>query len=187
MPGPNLPAVKNSLQIYLQQINQFSLLTPEEEFELAKRYRNNNNDIEAVQKLITANLRFVVKVAFEYKSYGVKLQDLIQEGNIGLMMAVKKFNPYKGFRLISYAIWWIKAYIQNFIIKSWSLVKIGTTQAQRKLFYRIADLPEAVDVDNHLDNVAKLADKIHVTEDEVIDMSARLKAHDLSLDDLIGD
>src|SRR4030065_2689996 len=104
MPGPNLPAVKNSLQTYLQQINQFSLLTPEEEFELAKRYRNNNNDIEAVQKLITSNLRFVVKVAFEYKSYGVKLPDLIQEGNIGLMIAAKKFYPYKGYRFMSYAV-----------------------------------------------------------------------------------
>src|SRR4030067_2689160 len=115
MPGPNLPAVKNSLQTYLQQINQFSLLTQEEELELAKRYRNNNNDIEAVQKLITSNLRFVVKVDFEYQSYGVKLQDLIQEANIGFMMAVKKINTDKGDRFISYDIWWIRAYIQNFI------------------------------------------------------------------------
>ncbi|HUL38015.1 MAG TPA: sigma-70 family RNA polymerase sigma factor, partial [Thermodesulfobacteriota bacterium] len=112
---PNLPVIKNSLEAYLLQINQFPLLTQEEEFKLAVRYRKYN-DIEAAHKLITANLRFVVKVAFEYKAYGVKIQDLVQEGNIGLMMAVKKFNPYKGYRFISYAIWWIRAYIQNFII-----------------------------------------------------------------------
>src|SRR4030065_32440 len=140
----NLPVVKNSLESYLVQINRFALLTPEEEFKLAVRYRKHN-DIEAAQKLITANLRFVVKVTFEYKSYGVKLLDLIQEGNIGLRMAVKKFNPYKGYRFISYAIWWIRAYIQNFIIKTWSLVKIGTTQAQKKLFYKIGKIRKALE------------------------------------------
>jgi RNA polymerase sigma-32 factor len=124
MPISHLPVVKNSLDTYLVQINQFPLLSKEEEFKLAVRYRKYD-DIEAAHKLITSNLRFVVKVAFEYKSYGVKLLDLIQEGNIGLMMAVKKFNPYKGYRFISYAIWWIRAYIQNFIIKTWSLVKIN--------------------------------------------------------------
>jgi RNA polymerase sigma-32 factor len=144
MPNPNLPVVKNSLETYLVQINQFPLLTQEEEFKLAVRYRKHN-DIEAAQKLITSNLKFVVKVVFEYKSYGVKLLDLIQEGNIGLMMAVKKFNPYKGYRFISYAIWWIRAYIQNFIIKTWSLVKIGTTQAQKKLFYKIGKVRKALE------------------------------------------
>ena len=103
------------------------------------------------------------------------------------MKAVERYDPDKGYRLISYAIWWIRAYIQNYIIRSWSLVKIGTTQAQRKLFYRISDLPEALDADDRRENVAKLALKINVTENEVIDMAARLKAHDLSLDDLIGD
>ena len=106
---------------YLREINQLPLLTPEEEFKLAVRYRKYN-DREAAERLVTSNLRFVVKVAFEYKTYGIKLLDLIQEGNIGLMMAVKKFNPYKGYRFISYSVWWIRAYIQNFIIKSWSLV-----------------------------------------------------------------
>src|SRR4030043_998490 len=112
-----LPVVKNSLESYLTQINQFPLLTQEEEFELAVKYRKDN-DIESAQKLITSNLRFVVKVVFEYKTYGVKLLDLIQEGNIGLMMAVKKFNPHKGYRFISYAIWWIRAYIQNLTTKN---------------------------------------------------------------------
>src|SRR4030043_1051586 len=183
MPGPNLPAVKNSLQIYLQQINQFSLLTPEEEFELAKRYRNNNNDIEAVQKLITSNLRFVVKVAFEYKSYGVKLQDLIQEGNIGLMMAVKKFNPDKGYRFISYAIWWIRAYIQNFIIKTWSLVKIGTTQAQKKLFYKIGKVRKALEADGEDEKKYELlAHDLDVTKEDIVEMEQRMAARDLSLD-----
>ena len=112
-----------SAETYFGQINQIPLLKPEEEFELAVQYRKCN-DRESAHKLITSNLRFVVKVALEYKTYGIKLLDLIQEGNIGLMMAVKKFDPYKGYRFISYAVWWIRAYIQNFIVKSWSLVKI---------------------------------------------------------------
>jgi len=176
----------DGLRIYLSQIEHYPVLSREQESELAFRYRDRKDE-RAGHILITSNLRFVIKVALGYRNYGVKLMDLIQEGNIGLMKAVQRFDPDKGFRLISYAIWWIKAYIQNYIIRSWSLVKIGTTQAQRKLFYRVADLPEPEDFDNHLDNVSKLADRIHVTDDEVIDMAARLKAHDLSLDDLIGD
>ncbi len=176
----------DGLRIYLTQIERYPVLSREEENELALKY-NKNGDKEAEKKLITSNLRFVIKVALGYKNYGVKLMDLIQEGNIGLMKAVERFDPERGYRLISYAIWWIKAYIQNFIIRSWSLVKLGTTQAQRKLFYRISDLGEARDPDHHRENVSKLADKINVTEDQVIDMAARLKAHDLSLDDLVGD
>ncbi len=176
----------DELKIYLSQIENYPILTREEESRLAMLYRDKN-DKEAAQILITSNLRFVIKVALGYRNYGARLMDLIQEGNIGLMKAVQRFDPDKGFRLISYAIWWIKAYIQNYIIRSWSLVKMGTTQAQRKLFYRVADLPEAMDIEDHLENVANLADRIKVTQDEVIDMSARLKAHDLSLDDMIGD
>lgn len=179
---PNLPVVKNSLESYLAQINQFPLLTKEEEFELAVRY-GKQNDIEAAHKLITSNLRFVVKVALEYKTYGVKLPDLIQEGNIGLMMAVKKFNPHKGFRFISYAIWWIRAYMQNFIIKTWSLVKIGTTQAQKKLFYKIGKIRNALEADRENENRYELLAKdFDVPKEDVIEMEQRMSSRDLSLD-----
>ena len=178
----NFPVVKGSLESYLVQINQFSLLTQEEEFQLAVKYRKYD-DIEAAQKLITSNLRFVVKVAFEYKSYGVKLLDLIQEGNIGLMMAVKKFNPYKGYRFISYAIWWIRAYIQNFIIKTWSLVKIGTTQAQKKLFYKIGKVRRVLESDGAKEKKYELlAHDLDVAKKDIIEMEQRMSSRDLSLD-----
>jgi RNA polymerase sigma-32 factor len=182
MPNSNLPVVKNSLESYLVQINQFPLLTKEQEFKLAVRYRKHT-DIKAAQKLITSNLRFVVKVAFEYKSYGVKLLDLIQEGNIGLMMAVKKFDPYKGYRFISYAIWWIRAYIQNFIIKTWSLVKIGTTQAQKKLFYKIGKIRKALESNGEDEKKYELlAQDLDVAKEDIIEMEQRMAARDLSLD-----
>ena len=182
MPISRLPVVKNSLETYLVQINQFPLLNQEEEFKLAVRYRKHN-DIEAAHKLITSNLRFVVKVAFEYKSYGVKLLDLIQEGNIGLMMAVKKFDPYKGYRFISYAIWWIRAYIQNFIIKTWSLVKIGTTQAQKKLFYKIGKVRKALESNGENEKKYELlAHDLDVTKEDIIEMEQRMSSRDLSLD-----
>jgi RNA polymerase sigma-32 factor len=166
----DLPVVKNSLESYLAQINQFPLLTPEEEFNLATRYRKDN-DLEAAHKLITSNLRFVVKVAFEYKSYGVKLLDLIQEGNIGLMMAVKKFNPYKGYRF------------QNFIIKTWSLVKIGTTQAQKKLFYKIGKVRKALEADReNEDRYELLANDLDVSKEDIMEMEQRMSSRDLSLD-----
>jgi RNA polymerase sigma-32 factor len=179
---PHLPVVKNSLETYLAQINQFQLLSQEEEFKLAVRYRKYD-DIEAAHKLITSNLRFVVKVAFEYKSYGAKLLDLIQEGNIGLMMAVKKFNPYKGYRFISYAIWWIRAYIQNFIIKTWSLVKIGTTQAQKKLFYKIGKVRKALESNGENEKKYELlAHDLDVKKEDIIEMEQRMSSRDLSLD-----
>ena len=182
MLSPNLPTVKNSMESYLIQINQFPLLTREEEFKLAVKYRKHD-DIEAAQQLITANLRFVVKVAFEYKSYGAKLQDLIQEGNIGLMMAVKKFNPYKGYRFISYAIWWIRAYIQNFIIKTWSLVKIGTTQAQKKLFYKIGKVRKALELAGADEKkYERLARDLDVAKEDIMEMEQRMSSRDLSLD-----
>jgi len=178
----NFPVVKNSLESYLVQINQLPLLTQEQEFELAVKYRKYN-DIEAAHKLITSNLRFVVKVAFEYKSYGIKLLDLVQEGNIGLMMAVKKFDPYKGYRFISYAIWWIRAYIQNFIIKSWSLVKIGTTQAQKKLFYKIGKVRKALESNEGNEKKYELlANDLDVAKEDIIEMEQRMSSRDLSLD-----
>jgi RNA polymerase sigma-32 factor len=183
----NLPVVKNSLESYLVQINQFPLLKPEEEYQLAVKYREHN-DVEAAHRLITSNLRFVVKLAFEYKSYGVKLLDLIQEGNIGLMMAVKKFNPYKGYRFISYAVWWIRAYIQNFIIKTWSLVKIGTTQAQKKLFYKIGKVRKVLESEGAMDKkVEMLAKDLDVAKEDIIEMEQRMSSRDLSLDNPFDD
>lgn len=178
----HLPAVKNSLESYLVQINKFPLLSPAEEFEYAVRYYKDK-DIEAAHKLITSNLRFVVKVAFEYKAYGVKLLDVIQEGNIGLMMALKKFNPYKGYRFISYAIWWIRAYIQNFIIKTWSLVKIGTTQTQKKLFYKIGKVRKALESNQEDEKrYEHLAKDLDVSKEDLIEMEQRMSSRDLSLD-----
>jgi RNA polymerase sigma-32 factor len=177
----NLPVVKNSLESYLVQINQFPLLSQKEEFELAVKYRKHN-DIEAAQKLITSNLKFVVKIVFEYKSYGIKLLDLIQEGNIGLMMAVKKFNPHKGYRFISYAVWWIRAYIQNFIVKTWSLVKIGTTQAQKKLFYKIGKVRKALEANQENEKKYELlANDLDVAKEDIIEMEQRMSSKDISL------
>src|SRR5512139_2768355 len=167
---------------YLREINPLPLLTPEKEFKLAVRYRKYN-DREAAEELVTSNLRFVVKVAFEYKTYGIKLLDLIQEGNIGLMMATMKFNPYKGYRFISYAVWWIRAYIQNFIIKTWSLVKIGTTQAQKKLFYKIGKVRKALESDSENERkYERLAQDLEVAKEDIIEMEQRMSARDLSLD-----
>lgn len=128
--------LSNSLQSYLIQINRFPLLSKEEEFDLAVTYRRRN-DLDAAHKLITSNLRFVVKIAMEYRNYGLRLTDLVQEGNIGLMKAVKKFDPFKGYRLITYAVWWIRSHIQAFILKNWSLVNKGVAALKKKLFYQL--------------------------------------------------
>ena len=176
-----------SAEPYLRQIAEFRILTAEEEFKLAARYRKNN-DGEAAEKLITSNLRFVVKIAFEYKTYGIKLLDLIQEGNIGLMMAIKKFNPYKGYRFISYAVWWIRAYIQNFIIKNWSLVKVGTTQAQKKLFYKIGKVRKALEANQEKEQrYESLARDMDVSKKDIIEMEQRMSARDFSLDSPLDD
>lgn len=183
----HLPVITTSLELYLTQINQFPLLSPDEEFELASRFKGKN-DIEAAHRLITSNLRFVVKVALEYRSYGVKLLDLIQEGNIGLMMAVKKFDPYRGYRLISYAIWWIRAYIQNFIIKSWSLVKIGTTQTQKKLFYSLGKTKRFMNSrKGGEDNIQVLAKALDVKDHDIIEMEQRMSLRDFSLDSAVDE
>src|SRR5215212_6880257 len=169
-----LPSTSSSLELYLSEINQFPLLTVEEEQQLARVFRDKG-DTRAAHRLVTANLRFVVKVAYEYRSYGFKMSDLIQEGNIGLMKAVQKFDPDKGIRLISYAVWWIRAYIQNYILKSWSLVKLGTTQAQRKLFFSLARTRRELEKLGENDgstavNVDDIAKKLRVKPQEVREM-----------------
>ena len=182
-----LPAVTGTLDIYIGEINRHPLLTAEEEFKLAVELKKNN-DIEAAEKLIVSNLRFVVKIAHEYRNYGIKLTDLIQEGNIGLMHAVKKFDPYKGYRLISYAVWWIRAYMQNYIIKSWSLVKIGTTQAQRKLFFKLSQAKKRLEnLSEKNPEFSEIAESLGVKEVELEEMDLRLSHRDLSLDAFISE
>ena len=178
----HLPVVSDNLGHYLSQIKQYPLLSPEEEFVLAARYQEKE-DVEAAHKLITSNLRFVVKVALEYKGYGgVKLLDIIQEGNIGLMVALKKFDPHKGYRFISYAIWWIRAYIQNFIIKSWSLVKMGTTQIQKKLFYKMGKIKGLAHEERQEEKIEELAQELNVRGSDIAEMQKRFAGRDLSLD-----
>ena len=182
-----LPSVTSTLDIYIAEINRFPVLSADEEFRLAVRFKKYN-DMEAAEKLVVSNLRFVVKVAHEYRNYGVKLTDLIQEGNIGLMHAVKKFDPYKGYRVISYAVWWIRAYIQNFIIKSWSLVKIGTTQAQRKLFFKLSQAKKRLEtLSKKNPEFGEIAESLGVKEHEIEEMDLRLSHRDLSLDSYIND
>ena len=183
----NLPVVTDTLDLYIVDINRFSILLPDEEFKLAVKFKKNS-DLEAAEKLVTANLRFVVKIAYEYKNYGVKLIDLIQEGNIGLMHAVKKFDPYKGYRLISYAVWWIRAYMQNYVIKSWSLVKIGTTQAQRKLFFKLNQMKKKLQgISEKSPEFKDIAEMLNVKESEIEEMDLRLAHRDVSLDASINE
>jgi RNA polymerase sigma-32 factor len=182
-----LPVVTGTLDLYINEINRFTLLTPEEEFKLAVRLKKYN-DMEAAEKLIVSNLRFVVKIAHEYRNYGFKLADLIQEGNIGLIHAVKKFDPYKGYRLISYAVWWIRAYIQNYLIKSWSIVKIGTTQAQRKLFFKLSQAKKQLEsLSKTKPEFAEIASSLGVKGSEVAEMDLRMGSRDVSLHEFIGD
>jgi RNA polymerase sigma-32 factor len=176
-----LPAIGDGFEQYMAQINRFDLLTAEEEFELAMRLRRDN-DLDAAHRLVCANLRFVVKVAMEYRGYGLRLLDLVQEGNIGLMHAVRKFDPERGLRLITYAVWWIRAHIQSYIMKSWSLVKIGTTQAQKKLFYKLAQTRNALRNLTGSDELADIAGELDVDATVVEEMSIRMGQRDASLD-----
>lgn len=177
----SLPIVADSLTFYLAEIRKFPRLSEEEEHGYAVRFFEEK-DLEAAHTLITANLRFVVKVAAEYRHYGLKMLDLIQEGNIGLMMAVRKFNPYKGTRLISYAVWWIRAYIQNYLVSAWSLLKIGTTQAQRKLFYKLREAKNAIRrLTGGEDDTASAARLLNVSDRDIEEMEQRLKG-EVSLD-----
>jgi RNA polymerase sigma-32 factor len=179
----------DSLSTYLSEINQYPLLTQPEEQALARRFRQG--DLSAGHHLVTSNLRFVVKVAYEYRSYGLKMSDLIQEANIGLMKAVQKFDPDKGIRLISYAVWWIRAYIQNYVLKNWSLVKLGTTQAQRRLFFALArtrrELEKLGANDGSIVNAEEIARKLNVKASEVREMEQRMGGRDLSLDAPVGE
>jgi RNA polymerase sigma-32 factor len=182
-----LPIVTGTLDLYITEINRFSLLTAEDEFKLAVRLKKYN-DMDAAETLIVSNLRFVVKIAHEYRNYGFKLADLIQEGNIGLIHAVKKFDPYRGYRLISYAVWWIRAYIQNYLIKSWSIVKIGTTQAQRKLFFKLSQAKKQLEsLSKKNPEFAEIAESLGVKGSEVEEMDMRMGSRDVSLHEFIGD
>jgi RNA polymerase sigma-32 factor len=187
-----VPSTSSSLELYLSEINRFPLLPVDEEQRLARAFLDG--DTRAGHKLVTANLRFVVKVAYEYRSYGFRMADLIQEGNIGLMRAVQKFDHTKEIRLISYAVWWIRAYIQNYILRSWSLVKLGTTQAQRKLFFSLARTKRELDraslehgADSDGEDTGKIASKLRVKPNEVMEMAQRMDGRDLSLDAPVGE
>ena len=176
-------ATCDSLSVFMREMEKHPLLSKEEEYALAVRYYENE-DLEAANKLVVSNLRFVVKIASEYKSYGFPMMDLVQEGSIGLMRAVQKFNPYKGYRLISYAVWWIRVRIQNHIMKFWSNVKIGTTQSQRKLFQSIEGAKRKLGITAARmedGDISRLADHFGVKEEEISKMSARVSRRDLSL------
>ncbi len=182
----NYPVVSaNQLDHFLSQVRKIQPLTAEREFELAVKL-SNTGDVEAAHELVVSHLPFVVKVAFQYRHYMLPVQDLVQEGTIGLMKAVKRFDPHKGFRLVSFAIWWIKAYIKNFILRSWNLVKLGTTQAQRKLFFRVGDIGEHSDEASRASRIDDLATQLKVKTDDVIEMEARVRARDWSLNETFG-
>ena len=176
---PTVPALggEQSLNRYLSEIKKFPVLTGEQEYMLAKRYAEHE-DPEAAAQLVTSHLRLVAKIAMGYRGYGLPVSDLISEGNVGLMQGVKKFEPDRGFRLATYAMWWIKASIQEFILRSWSLVKMGTTAAQKKLFFNLRRMKKNLeayeDSDLHPEDVAKIATDLGVPEQEVINMNRRM-------------
>jgi len=187
----NLPAPspEQGLNRYLQEIRKFPLLEPEEEYMLAKRWVDHQ-DTEAAHKMVTSHLRLAAKIAMGYRGYGLPQAEVISEANVGLMQAVKRFDPEKGFRLATYAMWWIRASIQEYILRSWSLVKLGTTSAQKKLFFnlrkakaRIGALEEG---DMTPEHVQRIAHDLNVSEDEVISMNRRLSGGDASLNATVG-
>lgn len=169
------------LVLYLNEIRKYRLLTREEEHKIAEHYFETK-DPKAAEALVKANLRFVVKVAAEYSRFGSKMIDLIQEGNVGLMHAVREYNPYRGARLITYAVWWIRGYIQEFLMRQHSMVRIGTTQNQRKLFYQLQKQKDALDAMGIEPNLQLLSSRLGIPEDEIQDMAQRLSGRDLSFD-----
>jgi RNA polymerase sigma-32 factor len=179
------PATRSPLEIYLQEIAKYPLLEPEEEFELAKRHFDDS-EIDAAHRLITSNLRLVVKIAYDFNKASANLLDLIQEGNYGLMQAVKKFNPYKGVKLSSYAAWWIRAYILKFLMDNRSQVRIATTAAQRKLFYNLQKEVTKLLAEYDTADTKLIAHNLNVPERDVIEMQKRLYARDISLDAPLG-
>ena len=182
----NLPVLSSEggLSIYLQEIKKFPILTAQEEYMLAKKFKEDG-DSEAAHKLVTSHLRLVAKIAMGYRGYGLPVTDLISEGNVGIMQAVKKFDPEKGFRLATYAMWWIRAQIQEYVLHSWSLVKIGTTAAQKKLFFNLRKLKnqlQSIETGNlSPENVREIAKRLDVKEVEVTNMEGRLFSSDQSL------
>ena len=188
----NLPVLSNEggLTAYLDQIKKFPMLDAEEEYMLAKNWKTTGN-IKSAEKLVTSHLRLVAKIAMGYKGYGLPVNEMISEGNVGLMQAVKKFEPEKGFRLATYAMWWIKASIQEYILRSWSLVKIGTTTAQKKLFFNLKKIKNQIapetEGDLRNEHVEKIANKLDVSKDEVVSMNRRLSGKEFSLNAPIGE
>ena len=188
----NLPILSNEggLAAYLSQIKKFPMLAAEEEYMLAKNWKATGN-VKSAEKLVTSHLRLVAKIAMGYKGYGLPLNEMISEGNVGLMQAVKKFEPDKGFRLATYAMWWIKAAIQEYILRSWSLVKIGTTTAQKKLFFNLKKIKSQIAPDTEGDlrneDVKNIAERLDVSENEVVSMNRRLAGKEHSLNAPIGE
>jgi len=177
-------AIEGSLSNYLTQIKKFPMLSSEEEYMLARRWRDRG-DLKAAQKLVTSHLRLVAKIAMGYRGYGLPVSELVSEGNIGLMQAVKKFDPKKGFRLATYAMWWIKASIQEYVLRSWSLVKMGTTTAQKKLFFNLKKIKNQLSINETGDltpkHVNTISKRLNVKEEEVISMDRRLRGKEKSL------
>ncbi len=180
-PGRSAPATRDPLTLYLQEIRKYPLLSREQESDLAKKYYETK-DPQLAQTLVKSNLRFVVKIAAEYAKFSSKLIDVIQEGNVGLMHAVKEFNPYKGNRLITYAVWWIRGYIQEYLMRQFSMVRIGTTANQRKLFYQLQRQKQELEKMSSPENIALLSHKLGIPEDEITEMAKRLGSRDISLD-----
>ena len=188
----NLPTLtsEGGLSIYLSQIKKFPILDAEEEYMLAKNWRERGN-LKSAHKLVTSHLRLVAKIAMGYRGYGLPVNELISEGNIGLMQAVKKFDPEKGFRLATYAMWWIKAAIQEYVLRSWSLVKMGTTSAQKKLFFNLKKMKQQIaphqEGDLKIEQVDEISKKLGVKSEEVVNMNRRMMGQEKSLNEPIKD
>ena len=188
----NLPsiALEGSLSSYLTQIKKFPMLSAAEEYMLARSWKNRG-DLKSAQKLITSHLRLVAKIAMGYRGYGLPVSEMVSEGNIGLMQAVKKFEPEKGFRLATYAMWWIKASIQEYILRSWSLVKMGTTSAQKKLFFNLKKIKNQLSINNkgdlNTEHIEEISKRLNVKKEEVVSMNRRLLGKESSLNAPIKD